>query len=180
LISLVTAEAIMDQKNIFKAAKKVGVKRIVPCDFGTACPPGVRALHDNVRAYTVWFACVRFNPCGVVQKLAIRSFLRELDVPYTSIDVGWWMQLTLPHPLGSPAGWITDISHEFFGPGNVKNAVTSLMDIGRFVARIIEDPRTINKYVFCWSEEVTLDKVYEIADRISGQKLSDAKVLVRF
>ena len=87
------------------------------------------------------------------------------------------MQLTFPHPPSS-TGFAADLSHEVYGPGNVKIAVTARNDIGRFVARIIGDPRTINKYVFCWSEEITQNGIYELAERVSGLNLSRAKVFV--
>lgn len=49
LISFVSTKAITLQKNILKAAKKVGVKRVVPSDFGITCPPGRREIQDDVR-----------------------------------------------------------------------------------------------------------------------------------
>lgn len=46
------------------------------------------------------------------------------------------------------------------------------MDIGRFVARIIIDPRTLNKRVFCHADEVTLNEVYEVANKVSEEDLN--------
>ena len=49
LISLINYNAILDQKNLFQAAKNVGrVLRVIPCDFGTACVPKRRKLYDEV------------------------------------------------------------------------------------------------------------------------------------
>ena len=48
LISAVDAETILAQKPIFEAAKAAGVKRVVPCDFGTPGRKGLRRLHDEV------------------------------------------------------------------------------------------------------------------------------------
>lgn len=71
------------------------------------------------------------------------------------------MNIVLPH-----------VSHEppqsVIGPGNVKTAVTSKTDIGRFVARIIDDPRTLNAQVFCYGDEISLEEAYDIAERNSG------------
>lgn len=36
------------QTSVIKAAEIAGVKRIIPCDWGTACVPGVRYLFDQV------------------------------------------------------------------------------------------------------------------------------------
>lgn len=48
VISAVIASAIESQKDIIYAAKEVGVKRFVPCDFGTPGKRGVRHLLDAV------------------------------------------------------------------------------------------------------------------------------------
>ncbi|KAH9925898.1 NAD(P)-binding protein [Epithele typhae] len=49
VISAVTALSILDQKDLVRAAKEVGVKRFIPCDFGTPGAKGVRVLFDDVR-----------------------------------------------------------------------------------------------------------------------------------
>ena len=54
LISAVTAFVIEHQKDAFRAAKAAGVKRIVPCDFGTPGARGIRKLHDQVSASTAF------------------------------------------------------------------------------------------------------------------------------
>ena len=58
-----------------------------------------------------------------------------------------------------------------FGTGEVKTAVTDLDDIGKFVARIIADPRTLNRYVFIAGEEVTQNKVFAIAEEVTGRTI---------
>ena len=50
VISTIDAFAIPQQKNLIHAAKKVGVSRFVPCDFGTPGSKGVRDLYDSVRS----------------------------------------------------------------------------------------------------------------------------------
>lgn len=37
------------QTPLINASKNAGVKRFIPCDWGTACVPGVRYLFDQVR-----------------------------------------------------------------------------------------------------------------------------------
>lgn len=39
---------MVDQKPLFRAAKNVGVGRVIPSDFGTVAPRGVMAVHDLV------------------------------------------------------------------------------------------------------------------------------------
>ena len=48
VVSAVVAWSILDQKDTIRAAKDVGVKRFVPCEFGTPGGKGVRRLFDNV------------------------------------------------------------------------------------------------------------------------------------
>jgi len=50
LLSTVSAYGVAAQKPILKAAVEAGVKRIIPCDFGTPGAKGVRALNDTVRS----------------------------------------------------------------------------------------------------------------------------------
>ncbi len=54
--------------------------------------------------------------------------------------------------------------------------MTDLRDIGLFFARIIADERTLNGYVFCWAEEKTQVEIWDMAERISGQKVRKAEV----
>ncbi|KAI0364826.1 NAD-P-binding protein [Pilatotrama ljubarskyi] len=148
LISAVSAWSLEDQKGIFRAAKEVGIKRVVPCDFATPGDKGVRQLHD--------------------EKLAIRDFIKELGVPYTFIDVGWWMQLSLPLPSRSKASR-KESTYELHGDGTKKMLVTDLRHIGAYVARIIADPRTLNQAVIVWEDEVTELQAREIGERASGE-----------
>ena len=65
---------------------------------------------------------------------------------------------------------LPDFLRNRYGSGNVKCAVTDLRDVGKFVARIIADDRTLNRYVFCWSEEVTQNEAFALAEHVSGRK----------
>ncbi|KAI5118179.1 hypothetical protein M0805_008420 [Coniferiporia weirii] len=141
------------QKSLVDAAKKAGVKRFIPCDWGTASPRGVMKLHDT--------------------KLGIQEYIKEAGVGYTFIDVGWWMKLVLPilNSKDNDFPFIIEASKSIFGTGDVKGAITDRDDIGKFVARIINDTRTQNRYVFIWGEEVTQHEAFAVAERISGKKI---------
>jgi len=149
LISAVTAEAVPAQRSLFKAAKEVGtVKRVIPCDFGTPGARGVRDLQDD--------------------KLDIRDYIRSLGLPYTFIDVGWWMQITLPvkttadHPLKT-------FSWEIYGNGDKKILTTNKDHIGDYVAKIIADERTLNQWVIIWEDELSQNEIHELGERLSGE-----------
>ncbi|KAL5519752.1 hypothetical protein ACEPAG_1412 [Sanghuangporus baumii] len=152
VISTIFYTEIPRQKLFADACKKAGVKRFVPDDWATACVRGVRQFYD--------------------QKLAIRDHAKEIGINYTFIDVGWWMQVTPPFidiKSASPAAKKAMASR--IGSGNVKCAVTDKHDIGKFVARIISDNRTLKQYVFCWTQEVTLNETIALAERVSGSKI---------
>ncbi|EIW53909.1 NAD-P-binding protein [Trametes versicolor FP-101664 SS1] len=147
-ISAVDARSLEDQKDALRAAKEVGVQRVIPCDFATPTEKGVRELGDT--------------------KLAIREFVKELGVPYTFIDVGWWMQLTLPLPTRS-ASRLKPLTYQIHGPGDDKMLVTDIAHIGTYVARIVADPRTLYQAVIIWEDEVTQLEAHEIGERLSGE-----------
>ncbi|EJD05565.1 NAD-binding protein [Fomitiporia mediterranea MF3/22] len=183
VISTIYFRDIQHQKHLVDACKKTGVKRLVPNDWGTACVRGVRQLHD--------------------EKLAVHDYIKEIGLGYTFIDVGWWlvndlsmysleeyielryrMQITLPYTETSKSPGIEgpietfmrSSLKSFYGAGNAKCAVTDRRDIGKFVARILADERTLNQYVFCWTEEVTQTEVFDLAERIAGRKLEKVHV----
>ena len=49
-------------------------------------------------------------------------------------------------------------------------AFTSLPDIGIYVAKIIADPRTLNKKVLACTDVLTMNQAYDIMDELSGEK----------
>ncbi|KZT73635.1 NAD(P)-binding protein [Daedalea quercina L-15889] len=153
LISAINASALEVQKPIIAAAVEAGVRRIIPCDFGTPGARGVRVLHDS--------------------KLDIRDYVKELcskssTAKYTFIDVGWWMVI-LPPSTAARESVIGPLSHRIYGAGDKKFVVTKTENIGTYVARIIADPRTENAYVIAWDDELTLAEVHELAESASGE-----------
>lgn len=58
------------------------------------------------------------------------------------------------------------------GDGNVPFALTDLRDVGKYVARIICDPRTLNHMVFAYNEVWTYNQLYALLERLSGEKIS--------
>lgn len=57
------------------------------------------------------------------------------------------------------------------GDGNVPTALTDLRDIATYVARIISDPRTLNRMVFAYNEVFTPNQMYELLEKVSGEKI---------
>lgn len=73
--------------------------------------------------------------------------------------------------VGSPKADRSQIFHIIYGSGDVKGAITDRRDVGEFVARIIADDRTLNRYVFVWGEEITLNEIYALGEKVHGKKV---------
>jgi hypothetical protein len=51
------------------------------------------------------------------------------------------------------------------------SALTDLRDVGKYVAMIISDDRTLNKYVMAYNSMWTPNQVYNKMEEMSGEKL---------
>ena len=57
------------------------------------------------------------------------------------------------------------------GDGTAPNLLTDLRDVGRFVARIIKDDRTLNKFVFTYSDALSQNEIFAMIEEMSGEKI---------
>jgi hypothetical protein len=95
-----------------------------------------------------------------------------LWIPYTIVDVGWWYQLAYPRlPSGRVDYAMTSGNDEIIGDGNMPTALTDLRDIGRYMAMIISDPRTLNKKILAYNLVSTQNKIYELMEELSEEKI---------
>ncbi|KAF4454814.1 isoflavone reductase P3 [Fusarium albosuccineum] len=153
VISCVIPFSAETQISLANAAKAAGVKRFVPSAFGPVCPPeGVLILREI--------------------KQTVLNHIQKIYLPYTVIDVGWWYQSSNPR---LPSGKIDyalkfPVSH-LAGDGNLPSALTDLRDIGRYVERIITDPRTLNKSVFVYNEVLTQEQIFSKLEEVSGETI---------
>lgn len=60
--------------------------------------------------------------------------------------------------------------------GNVPIALSEIGDIGRYVGKVIADPRTLNKRVFVYNEVYTQNQLYNLVERLSGEKIQQSYV----
>lgn len=66
---------------------------------------------------------------------------------------------------------MTMANDEIIGDGETPTAITDLRDIGRYVARVIADPRTLNKMVFAYNTVKTPNEIYSTLEELSGEKI---------
>lgn len=93
-------------------------------------------------------------------------------VPYTIVDVGWWYQLAYPRlPSGRVDYAMTSGNDEIIGDGNMPTALTDLRDIGRYMAMIISDPRTLNKKILAYNLVSTQNEIYKLMEELSEEKI---------
>ncbi|KAG9226874.1 hypothetical protein CCMSSC00406_0003453 [Pleurotus cornucopiae] len=149
LISTVTM--MVDQKPLILAAKKAGVGRVVPSDFGPTVPKGVMALQD--------------------MKLGVRDYVKELDLPHTFIEVGWWLSAMFP-PLHSAKDTLLT-RKMYVGDRSRPLIYSTLPTIGRMVARIVVDPRALNQTVVAYDGEVSVSDAWKVAEKVTGEDFSD-------
>lgn len=104
-----------------------------------------------------------------IKKLGIRDYIRGLGIPYTFVEIGWWIQLSLPYPPGAFDGHpFAQGFNNVIGDGNKKNALTDMHHVGDVVTRILLDDRAVNQTVFYREVEVTQNEIWEVAQKASG------------
>jgi len=153
LISAIGPSDQLAQIPLATAAKAAGVKLFLPCAFVTVMPAGVHMLRD--------------------QKEEVYNHIKRLALPFTVVDVGWWYQIAFPNLASGKIDYAIGVpsANRIPGDGEQVSGLTDLRDIGRYVARIIQDERTLNKYVFVYNELWAPNSVYSALERISGEEI---------
>ncbi|KDQ26613.1 hypothetical protein PLEOSDRAFT_174092 [Pleurotus ostreatus PC15] len=149
LISLVPV--LVDQKPLFLAAKRAGVGRVVPSDFGSTAPKGVSTMHDA--------------------KYEIQDYIKELGLAYTFIEVGTWLYVMLPPLHAAKDTLLTLKSRPAYT--TQRTIYSTISTIAKLVPRIIADPRTLNQTVVAHDGEITLNEAWKIAEKVTGEDFSD-------
>lgn len=62
------------------------------------------------------------------------------------------------------------------GDGQAPNLLGDLRDMGRWTARIIDDERTLNKFVFTCSDVLTENQIFALTEEAVGEKIESEKV----
>ena len=98
-------------------------------------------------------------------------------LPYTIIDVGYWHQVSFPRvPSGRFDYALIFESPEIFGDGEGKTLIGDKRDIGRWVARIVRDGRTLNRKVVAWSDEVCQREIVGVVEGKTGERVEMKRV----
>ncbi|KAF4892735.1 Isoflavone reductase-like protein TP7 [Colletotrichum fructicola] len=87
---------------------------------------------------------------------------KTISLPYTVIDVGRWYQLSIPRLPSGPLP-VNFIARD----GNTPSTLTDVRDVGRVTARIVADPRTINKTVLVYGAVLSQNQIFDMLDKMS-------------
>lgn len=100
------------------------------------------------------------------------NHIKQLWLPYTIVDIGWWYQIAFPRRSSGNVNRVAmGVADEIIGEGNFPSAITDLRDIGRYIAKIIADERTLNRMVFAYNTVMTQNQIFDLVEEISGEKL---------
>ncbi|KAF2112812.1 isoflavone reductase family protein [Lophiotrema nucula] len=158
VISTIGAADQKTQLTLVEACALAKTPRFIPCGFTTVCPPGgVMSLRDD-------------------KEVVYQRILRE-KVPYTIIDVGYWHQISFPKLASGKIDYATLVPrNDVFHDGEAKTLLTDKRDMGRFVARIIKDSRTLNQKVFTYSDSLSQNEIIALLEEKSGEKVETTRV----
>ncbi|WQF77048.1 Putative NmrA-like domain, NAD(P)-binding domain superfamily [Colletotrichum destructivum] len=151
VVASVPPTAVEAQLVLVHAAKLAGIKRFVPSAFAMAIAPS-----------------------GVSSKDKIYAELFAIGLSFTIIDVGWWYNGFVPKLPSGRTDYMM-VLPEFMcnlipGNGDTKTHVVAYNDIGRLVARIIADPKTINKKILASGAVMSFNEMFDIAEELSREK----------
>lgn len=149
VVSCLLPTSRAESDSLVDAAHRAGVGRFVPSFFATVGPRGVMRLRDL--------------------KEDLLDRCKRLYLPYTVIDVGWWYHIGLPTVSSGPVAEALSVGDVIVGDGETRTAMIDQADIGRYVARIIADPRTLNRYVFAYGEVTTQNAVWAAVEAQVGE-----------
>ncbi|KAK2477210.1 hypothetical protein H9L39_12434, partial [Fusarium oxysporum f. sp. albedinis] len=66
---------------------------------------------------------------------------------------------------------VIEIADRITRDGIMLFALTDIQDIGRYMAQIITDSRTLNQIVFAYNEIWTQNQIYDLLEKLSGERL---------
>ena len=96
------------------------------------------------------------------------NHIKKVQLPYTVVDVGSRYQITLQCLHSGRIDYaVMETADGIAGDGNILFALTDLRDIGKYTARSISDPRTLNRMVFAYNEVLTHNQIYDLLERVS-------------
>lgn len=123
----------------------------------------------------------RIESCASVlltidKKEDVIGHIKKIYLPYTIIDIGFWHEVMIPRIGSGRLDHVALYSKYFFvDDGLAACATTHIDDVGPYVARIISNPRTLNRMVFAYGEVTTQNDVVRFVEDVSDEKVPLSK-----
>lgn len=153
VICCMSPVSLKDQIPLVDAAVQTGVKRFLPCNWGTPCVRGGILASRDV-------------------KEEIHDHLFRYRLGFTIIDIGFWYQASIPRvPSGKFDSMILIPTNEVYAGGSVPNMLVDVRDAGRITVEIIKDDRTLNKRVMAYGEVLSQNEIHKIVEDKTGERL---------
>ena len=104
-------------------------------------------------------------------QIHIAEIKDDADLAATLTGIGNWYQASFPTLPSGRVDYASVVAPniKIFGDGDMKTALTHLCDVGQYVAKIITDDRTVNKYVFCYGELLSQEEIFVVMEQLSGE-----------
>jgi len=152
VISCVSPMSLKSQIPLIDAAVRAGVKRFLPCNWGTPSARGILGTRD------------------IKEEVHDHIFRNRLG--FTIIDVGFWYQASLPRvPSGKFDDAIFVPINELYAGGTTPNMLIDARDAGRITVEIIKDERTLNKRVVAYGEFLSQNEIHKTIEGKTGERL---------
>ena len=154
VISVIFPINARDQVPLIDAAFEAGVKRFLPCNWGTSVARGgIMDLHD------------------LKEEVHDHMFRKRLG--FTIIDIGYWYQSSFPLvPSGRFDYAAFKPLNEVYAGGTARNMLIDKRDVGTITVRVIKDARTLNKRVYAYGEVLTQNEIHALIEKKTGEKLN--------
>jgi hypothetical protein len=158
VICSIFAPDVAEQLPLVDAAVKAGVKRFVPCNWGTpAARGGIMEMRDL--------------------KEDVHDYIFRNRLGYTIIDIGVWYETNFPRvPSGKFDYAYFFPADEIVAGGVTPTMLTSKIDAGRITAQIIKDDRTLNKRVYAYGDNLSQNEICSLVEEKTGEKLNLPRV----
>jgi len=157
IICSMSPAALKLQIPLIDAAVAAGVKRFLPCNWGTPSSRGILTLRD------------------IKEEVHDHMFRHRLS--FTIVDTGFWYQASIPRvPSGALDDAIFMSANDVYAGGSAPNMLIDARDIGKMVVRIIKDERTLNKRVIAYGAVLSQNAIHEIIEKKTDEKLDLKKV----
>ena len=153
VVSAVGGEQIMMQPALAEAAVKAGVERFIPSEFGVD-------PHTAGKG-----SCDLFDAKAIAQE-QIKATGIPTTMVYSNGFMEFWASGLGQLGPGSPPEQV-----QLFGDGQTSATMTSLGDIAKYTAAVIEDPSTLNKEVSISPNKITQSELIDLWESLSGKSV---------